>query len=294
MKTTLASRLPINRKAHQRYGASRLFGNVTIHAVLIIAAIIALFPIYLMFNASLKSSQELFQSIVAPPLAPRWSNFSLILVERGYYRNVINSFVLASSTTVISVVLSVLAGYGFATYRFFGKQVLFITVLIGLMVSETSVLIPVYNLLQDLDLLNTRVGLILPQVALGLAFGVFLMTTFFKEIPKSMLEAGIIDGCSDVQLLRYVIVPLSRPSIMSLGLIEFMWAWNSFFFPLVIATRQEVKPMSVSIIDFMGRFTFNYELVATTTVIMFAPILVVYLLTQRSFHQGITFGAIKE
>ena len=206
----------------------------------------------------------------------------------------INSLIFAGSTTILTVTLSVLAGYGFAAFKFAGKQYLFLVVLVGLMVSETSVLIPVYNLLQDLNLLNTRLGLILPQTALGLAFGVFLMTTFFNDIPKSMLEAAIIDGCSDRQLLQLVVIPLARPAIMSLALIEFMWAWNSFFFPLVIATKEDVKPMSVSIIDFMGRFTFNYEMVATTTVIMFAPILVLYLLTQRSFHQGITFGAIKE
>ena len=222
---------PISTNRHIRFGVSRLFGNITVHAVLVVFVIISLFPIYLMFNASLKTSRELFQSIVAPPGDPQWHNFHLIFVERAYYKNMINSLIFAGSTTVIAVTLSVLAGYGFAAFKFVGKQTLFVIVLIGLMVSETSVLIPVYNLLQDLDLLNTRIGLILPQTALGLAFGVFLMTTFFKEIPRSVIEAGIIDGCSDLQLLRHVIVPLARPSIMSLTLIEFMWAWNSFFFP---------------------------------------------------------------
>ena len=285
---------PTQSRVHRRYGVSRLFGNIAVHAVLLLFVVIALFPIYLMFNASLKTSSELFKSIVAPPVSPQWGNFPLIFLERGYYKNMINSVILAGSTSILTVALSILAGYGFAVFRFVGKQTLFIIILVGLMVSETSVLIPVYNLLQDLNLLNTFAGMILPQVGLGLAFGVFLMTTFFKEIPNSLFDAAIIDGCSDLQILRYVVLPMARPSIMSLALIEFMWAWNSFFFPLVIATRQEVKPMSVSIIDFMGRFTFNYEMVATTTVILFAPILILYLITQRSFHRGMTFGAIKE
>ena len=101
----------------------------------------------------------------------------------------------------------------------------------GLMVSEISVLIPVYRLLQDLSLLNTFPGMILPQAALGLTFGVFLMTTFFKDIPRAMIDAAIVDGGSDLQVLRYVVMPLARPAIMSLALIEFMWAWNSFFLP---------------------------------------------------------------
>jgi ABC-type glycerol-3-phosphate transport system permease component len=268
--------------------------NVLVHVLLLLGVFIALFPVYLMIATSLKSSQELSQSIVALPTAPRWSNYPFILIERGYYKNVLNSILVASSTTILTVILSVLAGYGFSVYKFFGRQVLFVLVLVGLMVSEASVLVPVYNLLQDLGLLNTYTGMILPQTALGLAFGIFLITTFFQEVPSEMIQAGVIDGCNDLQVLWHVMIPLAMPAITSLALLQFMWAWNSFFFPLVIATQQAIMPLSVSIIDFMGRFTFNYEMIATTCVIMSVPIIILYLFTQRSFHQGITFGGLKE
>jgi ABC-type glycerol-3-phosphate transport system permease component len=268
--------------------------GILVHAVLLVGVLIALFPVYLMIATSLKSSQELSRSIIALPAAPRWSNYAFILIERGYYKNVLNSLLVASSTTILTVVLSVLAGYGFAAYKFPGRQVLFVLVLVGLMVSEASVLVPVYNLLQDLGLLNTYSGMILPQTALGLAFGIFLITTFFQEVPREMIQAGVIDGCNDLQVLWYVMIPLAMPAITSLALLQFMWAWNSFFFPLVIATQQSLMPLSVSIIDFMGRFTFNYEMIATTCVIMSVPIIILYLFTQRSFHQGITFGGLKE
>jgi len=111
----------------------------------------------------------------------------------------------------------------------------------------------------------------LPQIALGLSFGIFLMTTFFREVPKDLIDAARLDGCTDLQLLKNVMIPIGLPAINALAVIEFMWTWNSFFFPLVIATKQELMPLSVSIIDFMGRFTFNYELVATTCVINHAP-----------------------
>ena len=274
--------------------STRAIKSILIHAVLLLFVVIALFPIYLMFNASLKTSAELYQSFLTLPKNPQWKNFSFILLEQGYVKSLYNSTILATSTMILTTVISVLAGYGFAVYRFVGKQALFVLVLMGLMVSEISVLIPVYRLLQDLSLLNTFPGMILPQAALGLTFGVFLMTTFFKDIPRAMIDAAIVDGGSDLQVLRYVVMPLARPAIMSLALIEFMWAWNSFFFPLVIATKQYLMPMSVRIIDFMGRFTFNYDMIATTTVILFTPILVLYLITQRSFHRGITFGALKD
>lgn len=281
-------------KKKRSYHASRMIQSAIIHVILLLFVFIALFPIYLMFNAALKTSRELFQSFLTLPTDPQWQNFGFILNEQGYKGALYNSMILSTSSMILTTVISVLAGYGFAVYRFVGKQWLFLLVLTGLMVSETSVLIPVYQLLQDLGLLNTYGGMILPQAALGLTFGVFLMTTFFKDIPRALIDAAVVDGGSDLQVLRYVIMPLARPAIMSLALIEFMWAWNSFFFPLVIATKQWLMPMSVRIIDFMGRFTFRYDMIAATTVILFTPILLLYLITQRSFHRGITFGALKD
>lgn len=263
------------------------------NGILLIFVLISLFPVYLMFITSLKTQAELIRNVFAPPVDPKWANYYLVLIERGYYRAVINSFIFAISTTILTIVLSVLAAFSFAVYQFFGKRLLFVLVLIGLMVSEVSILIPVYNLLKQWNLLNTRVGMILPQVALGLSFGIFLMTTFFREIPKDLVDAARLDGANDLQILTRVMIPVAMPAINALAVIEFLWAWNSFFFPLVVATQQDLMPLSVAIIDFMGRFTFNYELVATTCVIMFVPILILYLLTQRSFRRGVTLGAVK-
>ncbi len=263
------------------------------HGILLIFVLISLFPVYLMFITSLKSQAELIQNVFALPRDPKWSNYPLVLIERSYYRAVINSLLLAGSVTVITIVISLLAAYAFAVFDFAGRQLLFVLVLVGLMVSEVSILIPVYTLLKSWGLLNTFVGLILPQIALGLSFGIFLMTTFFRDVPKDLVDAARLDGCTDLQLLVRVMVPVGMPAIAALAVIEFLWTWNSFFFPLVIATKQELMPLSVSIIDFMGRFTFNYELVATTCVIMFVPILILYVLTQRSFRRGVTMGAVK-
>ena len=267
--------------------------SLSAHAVLILFVLIAIVPVYLMFVTSLKSQAELIANVFALPEEPRWSNYPLVFVDRGYYRAVLNSLLVAGSTTVLTTILAISAAFAFTVHDFRGKQPIFLLVLVGLMVSEVSILIPVYNLLKNWGLLNSYVGIILPQIALGLSFGIFLMTTFFREIPKELIDAARLDGCNDFQLLIKVMIPLSLPGISALAVIEFLWAWNSFFLPLVIATKQHLMPLSVSVIDFMGRFTFNYELVATTCVIMFVPILILYLVTQRSFRRGVTMGAIK-
>lgn len=263
------------------------------NGLLILFVLISLFPVYLMFITSLKSQAELIQNVFALPQNPKWGNYPLVLIQRSYYRAVINSLWFAGSVTILTIVLSVLGAYAFAVFDFVGKRLLFVLVLVGLMVSEVSILIPVYNLLKAWSLLNTFVGMVLPQIALGLSFGIFLMTTFFREVPKDLIDAARLDGCTDLQLLINVMIPVGMPAISALAVIEFLWTWNSFFLPLVIATKQELMPLSVSIIDFMGRFTFNYELVATTCVIMFVPILILYVVTQRSFRRGVTMGAVK-
>ncbi|MEP2579824.1 MAG: carbohydrate ABC transporter permease [Roseibium sp.] len=271
----------------------RLAAVIGTNGFLIIFVLISLFPVYLMFITSLKSQAELIQNVFALPRDAKWDNYPLVLIQRGYYGAVINSLLFAGSVTIITIILSLLAAYAFAVFDFVGRQLLFILVLVGLMVSEVSILIPVYQLLKSAGLLNTFVGLVLPQIALGLSFGIFLMTTFFRQVPKDLVDAARLDGCTDLRLLYSVMIPVALPAIGALAVIEFLWTWNSFFLPLVIATRQELMPLAVSIIDFMGRFTFNYELVATTCVIMFVPILILYVLTQRSFRQGVTMGAVK-
>ena len=148
-------------------------------------------------------------------------------------------------------------------------------------------------LILNINLKNTLLGIVIPQVALGLSFGIFLLTTFFKEVPKELIEASIIDGCNDKTILYNVMLPLSLPSIKALAIIEFLWAWNSFFFPLVLVQDTNVMPMSVRIIDFMGRYLFNYGGIATVCILMFITIFVLYLISQSSFHRGITLGGLK-
>ena len=272
---------------------SRIAARIGSTGILVLFVVISLFPVYLMFITSLKSQAELIANVFALPADPKWSNYPLVLIQRGYYRAVINSLLFAGSVTIITIILSVLAAFAFAVYDFAGKRLLFVLVLLGLMVSEVSILIPVYSLLKSWNLLNTFSGMILPQVALGISFGIFLMTTFFRDVPKDLIDAARLDGCTEMQLLTRIMIPVGMPAINALAVIEFLWAWNSFFFPLVIATKQQLMPLSVSIIDFMGRFTFNYELVATTCVIMFVPILILYIFTQHSFRRGVTMGALK-
>ena len=270
----------------------KIFNSIPVHLILIFFAIIALIPIWVIFISSVKPHVEVYKNQIALPKEFKFQ-FYEILFTQGYYKNFLQSFYFASLTTFFTVIISTLAAYAFAIKVFFGKTFLFILVLVGLMISEISIIVPVYLMIMDLNLKNTLLGIIIPQVALGLSFGIFLLTTFFKEVPKELIEASVIDGCDDKTILYNVILPLSLPSIKALAIIEFLWAWNSFFFPLVLIQDTTVMPMSVRIIDFMGRYLFNYGGIATVCILMFIPIFVLYLISQSSFHKGITLGGLK-
>jgi|TARA_B100001964_G_scaffold237144_2_gene300116 raffinose/stachyose/melibiose transport system permease protein len=270
----------------------KIIESIPVHLILIFFAIIALIPIWIIFVSAIKPHVEVYKNQLALPNKIEFQ-FYQILITQGYYKNFLQSFYFASITTVITVIISTLAAYAFAIKVFFGKTFLFILVLLGLMISEISIIVPVYLMIMDLNLKNTLLGIIIPQVALGLSFGIFLLTTFFKEVPKELIEASVVDGCNDKTILYNVILPLSLPSIKALAVIEFLWAWNSFFFPLVLVQDTTVMPMSVRIIDFMGRYLFNYGGIATVCILMFIPIFVLYLISQSSFHRGITLGGLK-
>ena len=270
----------------------KILNTVPAHIVLIFFAIFALIPIWIIFISSVKPHVEVYKNQIALPKEFKFQ-FYHILFKQGYYKNFLNSFYFAFLTTSITVIISTLAAYAFAIKVFFGKTFLFVLILIGLMISEISIIVPVYLMITDLHLKNTLLGIVIPQVALGLSFGIFLLTTFFKEVPKELIEASVVDGCNDRTILYNVILPLSMPSIKALAIIEFLWAWNSFFFPLVLVQDTEVMPMSVRIIDFMGRYLFNYGGIASVCIMMFLPIFILYLISQSSFHRGITLGGLK-
>ena len=161
----------------------KIFAVIPTHLILIFFAIVALIPIWIIFISSIKPHVEVYKNQIALPNKMQLQ-FYHIFITQGYYKNFLQSFYFASLTTIISVIISILAAYAFAIKVFFGKTILFIFVLAGLMISEISIIVPVYLMINDLNLKNTLIGIVIPQVALGLSFGIFLLTTFFKEVPK--------------------------------------------------------------------------------------------------------------
>jgi multiple sugar transport system permease protein len=266
---------------------------VAIYGILIVAAFISLIPFLYVISTSFKDSVSLFQ--YPPqwiPAEPTLDNFRTLLQDNPFIRWMINSFIVAASVTVIKVIIDSMAGYAFAKMQFPGKEPLFVVVLMTLMVPFAATLIPLFIIVRDLQLTNTYAGLILP--ALASPIGIFMMRQFIESLPNDLENAARLDGCSEFQIFRRVILPLVRPGLVVLGVFTFMTQWTSYLWPLVIGTRKEMYTLTVGVQSLRSLFTVNWGVLSAGAVLSMLPLVLVFLFLQRYFIAGSIAGALKE
>jgi raffinose/stachyose/melibiose transport system permease protein len=227
------------------------------------------------------------------PSELHFSNFSNAWTEGHFSSYLRSSAVVAVSVVAISTVLSILSGYSFGLMRFRGSTALFYVFLLGLMVPEEALIVPLYFDLRDVQLIDTYWALILPQVALSVAFGTFWMRAFFVATPRSLLEAARIDGASSWTTLWRVLVPFGRPAILTMMVLVFMWTWNEFLLALVMVSNENLRTAPLGLAFFQGQHTSDLTLLAAGSVIVATPVVLVYIILQRHFIRGMLTGAVK-
>lgn len=279
--------------ARARRGLGPSLYLVAIYGILIVAALIALVPFLYVISTSLKDTVSLFK--YPPewiPTEPTLVNFQSLLTEYPFLRWTLNSFIVASAVTVVKVVIDSMAGYAFAKMSFPGKDALFLVVLMTLMVPFAATLIPLFIIVRDLHLTNTYLGLILP--ALASPIGIFMMRQFIETLPSDLENAARLDGCSEFQIFRRVILPLVRPGLVVLGVFTFMTQWTSYLWPLVIGTKPEMFTLTVGVQSLRSLFTVNWGVLSAGAVLSMLPLVLVFLFLQRYFIAGSIAGALKE
>ena len=204
-----------------------------------------------------------------------------------------SSTIVTGSVVAISTVLSILAGYAFGLMRFRGAEVLFYLFVLGLTVPLEAIVVPLYYDLRDVGLTDTYWALILPQAALSTAFGTFWMRAFFRSVPRSLIEAARLDGSSSWVTLWRVVLPLGRPAVLTMVVLVFMWTWNEFLLALVMVSDESLRTAPLGLAFFQGRNTDDEALLAAGSLIVAAPVVVVYLFLQRHFIRGMLSGAVK-
>lgn len=216
--------------------------------------------------------------------------------EIGRFGTYLRTSVMVSAfVVVVSTILSILAGFAFGTMRFKGADALFYVMLIGIMMPAEAIVVPLFFDLRAVGLTDTFWAIALPQVAQSVAFGTFWLRAAFRTSSRSIVEAARLDGASTGRILWQVLVPLSRPAIVTLIVLTFMWTWNEFLIPLVmVPTNEALRTAPLGLGFFSGQYTQGFALLAAGATIVALPVVIVYLFLQRHFIAGMLEGAVKD
>ena len=256
-------------------------------------AIIVFFPFFWMAVTSLKTAPEI-QRVpleVAPDNWLNFANYVEVFKRERFWRYLVNSTIVSSIAAISSVVVSSLAGFGFAKYRFPGRDALFLAVVGILMVPFQSVVVPLYVWMNDLGLLDTYAGIVAPDLVS--VFGVFLMRQAIEVIPDDYIDAARVDGGSELRIFFSVVLPSIKPAIATLLIIKFMWNWNEFFWPMVVTTGREMKVVTLGLMSFTNMYYIEYNLLTAAAVLSILPILVIFILLQRWVVQAVVMSGLK-
>jgi multiple sugar transport system permease protein len=285
------------RPAARRSGVRRLIGRALIHLVLGGGALLMLAPFFWLVSSSLKSPAEIY---VFPPVwiphPPRWDNYPAVVRELPFLLYTRNTLVITIPAMVGQILTSSLAAYGFARLRFPGREAAFTALLATLMLPYAVTLIPVYIMFKAFGWLGTYLPLIVPFWFGGGAFNIFLLRQFFLSIPDELEEAALLDGAGYLTIYRRIILPLSTPALVVVGIFSFLYHWNDFLAPLIYLNDFHTWTLAMGVVLLKGaaigqRDTTNLLMAMST--MMIAPIIVIFFVAQRAFIQGIVLTGLK-
>ncbi len=260
-------------------------------AAAVLLAVVWVLPLAWVLALSLKSNAVLMERTDALFSTPfTWANYADILANAAVFGWVLNSCIVALLQTALVLLLSSLAGYGFARCEFRGKRIVFALVLAGLAVPEPAVVIPLHRFFAELGLHNSYAGLVLPRLAAP--FGVFLMTQFFKALPRELEEAALMDNASRWTIFWRVVLPLTLPAQATLGMFTFLGAWTDYLWPLISATRPEMYTLTLGLASTQTNFAQSEGLGFLMAQAVFAalPVLVLYAFFQRHIVAAVSGG----
>ena len=262
------------------------------YAVLGVFSVIAIYPILSILMLAFHERSDLVTGFSIPDSFD-FSTFREAWDLGNFDRGLLNSFIVAATVTVVSAVLSTLAGYAFGAMRFRGSDALFYLLLVGLIFPYEATVIPLYYVFKDVGMTDSYWALILPQIGLSVPFGTFWMRAFFRSSPSSLVEASRLDGASSFVTLWRVLLPHAWPAITTMIVLVFMWTWNEFLLALVMVSDEDLRTAPLGLAFFQGRNTSDEALLAAGALIVAAPVVVVYLFLQRHFIRGMLSGAVK-
>jgi multiple sugar transport system permease protein len=270
---------------------SRL-GTVILHLALLLGALIALFPMLWMVSASLMPTGQASSS---PPRLlpdhPTLEHYRDVFTRLRMARYLLNSAGIAIGITIVSLLINSMAGYAFAKLRFRGRDPIYRLLSAGLVIPSQVAMLPLFLLMKSLGLINTYMGVALPTLAS--IFGIFLIRQYAMSIPDDLLDAARIDGASELRIYRSMVLPVMTPILATLAIWTFLASWNDFMWPLIVLSDEQRYTLPVALASLVGEHVQDTELMMAGSVLTVLPVVIVFLVLQRYYIQGVMAGSVK-
>lgn len=267
--------------------------HIVCAVILLIMVIICIYPIVWMFFGSMKDKAEFYTNIWGLPKQTHLDNYIAAWKNADLGRRFINSLIVTLGSMCIMIPVTSCAAYAVARLNFKGKNLIYMYLLLGIMIPAGVLGIPTFTVAMKMRLLNSHFGLMLIYAAQNIAMGMFIMRGFFISLPRELEEAAMIDGCSRFGCFVRIIVPLARAGVATQVIFNGLTIWNDYFMANIMITKDELRTLPLSIANFVGKHSTNYpELFAMLTMATI-PVIIVFVLSQKSFIEGVAAGAVK-
>ena len=269
-----------------------LFARIALYGALVLGALVALLPMFWMVSASLMPTGE--ASSYPPRLVPSavtWEHYRALFTRLDLGRFLLNSTIVAVTVTAVSLLVNSMAGYAFAKFRFRGRDRLFRILSAGLVIPVQVSMLPLFLLMKQLGFVNSYWGVIIPGLAS--IFGIFLIRQYALALPDELLDAARLDGASEWRIYRAIVLPVITPILATLAIWTFLSTWNDFMWPLIVLSDERRYTLPVALAGLVGEHVQDTELMMAGSVLTVLPVLVVFLVLQRYYVQGITAGSVK-
>ncbi|MGH7861482.1 MAG: carbohydrate ABC transporter permease [Candidatus Dormibacteraceae bacterium] len=270
---------------------SRVGFRITRQVILILFSVFAILPCIFTIFASFKSLLDFYNNPLTLPTTWLWQNYVAVWHDAGIPQAALNSFIVVVIAVPISLAFSCCAAYGLARYSFRGNNVIYYLFLGGLVVPAQLTILPVVLLDKNLGLINTYGGLIFPYIGGNMPFAVFLLAGFLRTLPSELRDAALIDGANEFQVFYQVMLPLLRPALATVAILNAVGIWNDFFFPLVVSPK--IPMLQVGVYNLLGVYSTEWGHIFAGVVISAVPLIVAYLLATKQFVAGLSAGAVK-
>lgn len=272
---------------------SSIWSKPFYYVVVFAVATISLYPIFLMFLSSFKTSAEIFKNPLGLPTSFSLDTYRTLLSKIPFDQYFINSVIVSVTSVVLVVLFCSLAAFYIARFRFSWNNAIFFLFLLGMMIPIKLGIVPLFILMRDLGLINSLWSLIFMNIATGTPLTMLILTGFFKTMPMELEEAARMDGAGNLRVLWNVLLPLMRPALGTVIIVNFISAWNDFFFPLIFITEKAKMTIPVGMLSLFGEHSADWGSLFAGLTLASLPMMILFLVASKQFMEGLTAGALK-